>query len=58
MMHPIHYLPEAAEDGTPSKAPTTKLAVENLKADDETKKVEPKESVEGEKRWPARDFPY
>ena len=32
----------------------TRLAVENLK--DETE--ETKQSMEGEKRWPVRDFPY
>ena len=48
--------PKAAlqEEANTPKAPT-KPAVENLKAET---KVEPKESMEGEKRWPARDFPY
>lgn len=40
-------------DDTQEKAPT-RLAVENMKEE----KVEVGDSVEGEKKWPVRDFPY
>ncbi|KAL7539732.1 hypothetical protein ACHAXR_009568 [Thalassiosira sp. AJA248-18] len=46
----------ASDVTTQNKAPTQLAGVENLK--DETAVEEATQTVEGDKRWPARDFPY